>query len=66
MAVPNQWKRKVNRHVSYRTAGGRRRPGIITSVGAGSAVNLRVGHHAVPETYTNISYGKGAGLYRPG
>jgi hypothetical protein len=66
MPVPNQWKPKINRHVSYRTAGGKRRPGIITALPGGTNVTIRVGHHAVPETYANVPYGKGAGQYRPG
>jgi hypothetical protein len=65
MAAPSQWTPKVNRHVSYRTSGGRRRPAVITGIVSGTTVNLRVGHHAAPETYASVTYGKGATHYLP-
>lgn len=54
------WVRKVNRHCAYlqqktvngNTAYVKRRPAVITALGAGNLVNLRVRHHG--ETYTNV------------
>lgn len=54
------WERKVNRHVAYlqqKTVGGntqyvKRRPAVITALGAGQLVNIRVLHTG--ETYTNV------------
>jgi len=44
--------RKVNRHVGYRRSG-KTRPAVITAVGAGTSINLRVVHQG--ETGSNIS-----------
>lgn len=60
------WTPKVGRHVSYRTTGGKRRPGIITAIVSGTTVSFRVGHHAVPETYASKTPGKAADHYRKG
>jgi hypothetical protein len=38
-------ERKVNRSCTYVRSDGRYVPGIIVSLGAGTAVDLRVGHH---------------------
>jgi len=54
------WVRKVNRHCVYiqqETVDGnttyvKRRPAIITALGAGELVNIRVGHSG--ETFTNV------------
>jgi len=54
------WQRKVNRHCAYlqqKTVGGnanyvKRRPAVITALGAGNLVNLRVRH--IGETYSNV------------
>lgn len=54
------WVRKVNRHVVVlvpKTVGGnttyvKRRPGVITALGAGNLINVRIRHTGV--TYTNI------------
>lgn len=45
-------ERKVNRTCTYVRADGRYVPGIIVSLGAGSAVALRVGHH-IDDTSTD-------------
>lgn len=42
---------KVNRTVTYVNADGKLRPGIVTALGAGNQVNVRVGHHS--ETYAD-------------
>lgn len=50
------WVAKVNRHVAVLTEINgklRRRPAVITSLGAGGAVTCRVGHHG--ETYADVS-----------
>lgn len=36
--------RRVNRNVRLKLADGRVKPGIITAVGAGTTVDVRVGH----------------------
>lgn len=54
------WQRKVNRHVTYlqqKTVGGnanyvKRRPAIITALGAGELVDIRIGHSG--EVYTGV------------
>lgn len=50
------WVRKVGRHVTVlkriSATVVKPRPGIITALGAGELVNVRVGHHS--ETYTNL------------
>jgi hypothetical protein len=54
------WVRKVGRHVAYlqqKTVGGnanyvKRRPAIITALGAGELVDIRVGHGA--EVYEDV------------
>lgn len=50
------WIRKVGRHVTVLNLISptvvKSRPGIITALGAGDLVNVRVGHHG--ETYTNL------------
>ena len=50
------WVRKVNRHVTVLKVISatvvKLRPGIITALGAGDLINVRVGHHS--ETYTNL------------
>jgi len=54
------WVRKVNRHCAYiqqETVDGnttyvKRRPAIITALGAGELVNIRIGHSG--ETFTNV------------
>lgn len=45
----NAYPAKVNRTVNYKTAAGRWRPAVITSVINATTANLRVGHHG--ETY---------------
>jgi hypothetical protein len=45
--------RKINRHVTYVKANAKRRPATITAVGAGTAVDLRVGRAG--ETYAGVS-----------
>lgn len=52
--APHTGVRKVNRTVTYIDAAGRHRPAIITALGAGNLVNLRVGHHG--ETYSNVDH----------
>lgn len=55
------WVRKVNRHVAYlqqktvngNTAYVKRRPAVITALGAGELVTIRVRHHG--ETYANVN-----------
>lgn len=54
------WQRKVNRHCTYlqqKTVGGntnyvKRRPGVVTGLGGGQLVNIRVGHSG--ETYAGV------------
>jgi hypothetical protein len=54
------WVRKVNRHCAYlqlKTVNGnaayvKRRPAVITALGAGELVTIRVRHHG--ETYANV------------
>ena len=54
------WERKVNRHVAYlqqETVGGnttyvKRRPAVITALGAGQLVNIRI--RRTGETFTNV------------
>lgn len=52
MAVLEAGERKVGRLVHYVTSGGKVRPAVITSLGAGNLVDLRVGRHG--ETYSGI------------
>lgn len=42
----------INRTVTYVTSTGALKPAIITGLGAGDLVNLRIGHHG--ETYTDV------------
>ena len=53
-AAPHTGVRKVNRTVTYIDSAGSIRPAIITGLGAGNLVNLRVGHHG--ETYSNVDH----------
>lgn len=53
MAALNPGEKVVNRTCIYVTASGKLRPAIITALGAGDLVDLRVGHHS--ETYTNAA-----------
>lgn len=54
------WERKVGRHVAVlkqktvngNTAYVKRRPAVITALGAGALVTVRVRHHG--ETYANV------------
>lgn len=55
------WERKVNRHcavliqktVNGNTAYVKRRPAVITALGVGQLVTVRVRHHG--ETYANVA-----------
>jgi hypothetical protein len=38
------WSAKVGRHVRYKTAAGRWKPGVITTVTSQTLLNLRIGH----------------------
>lgn len=65
MAKPGE--RKVNRTCTYVRADGTLRPAIITALGAGTAVDVRVGHHG--EVYTNVpeqTTRTDTGVWRPG
>jgi hypothetical protein len=42
---------RVNRTVTYVNAAGKLRPAIVTALGAGDQVSVRVGHHS--ETYVD-------------
>jgi hypothetical protein len=51
--VAKPGERKVNRTCTYVRTDGRFVPGIITALGAGSSVDLRVGH-TVGDTHSAI------------
>lgn len=50
--APHPGLKQINRSVTYVTAAGKQRPAIITALGAGDLVDLRVGHHG--ETYASV------------
>jgi len=50
--APHSGLKQINRTVTYVDAAGGLRPAIITALGVGDAVDLRVGRHG--ETYANV------------
>ena len=52
MAGLKPGEKEVNRTCVYVDSTGRLRPGVITALGAGDLVDLRVGHHG--ETYSAV------------
>ncbi len=52
MAALKLGEKKVNRTVTYVTAAGKLRPAIITALGAGNLVDIRIGRHG--ETYAGV------------
>ncbi len=53
MAGLKAGEKVVDRNVVFVTSGGRVRPAVITSLGTGDQVDLRVGHHS--ETYADAN-----------
>ncbi len=52
-AEPHDGRKKVNHTCTYVDSGGDLRPGIITSLGAGDAVTLRIGRSG--ETHADVA-----------
>ena len=53
-AAPHTGVRQVNRTVIYVRADGNMVPAVITALGAGNLVDLRVGQHG--ETYSDVDH----------